>query len=149
MRVINAAALGCDERNTPASPSSPSATTATVRFVFLGATAPRTDLPTSAQACVNGVGATHIHPSWRDFAATPLQPMPLDRYEITIADVPINVRVTFRINDQNSCDQNPTGAVTRNMFANDVRLVQNATTPGNGDEPGFALTVLSNGMIRQ
>jgi hypothetical protein len=57
--------------------------------------------------------------------------------------------VTFRINDQNACDENPTGAVTRNVFANDVRLVQNATTPGNGDEPGYALTVAANGAISQ
>ena len=49
----------------------------------------------------------------------------------------------FRVNDQNACDENPTGAVTRNVFANDVRLIQNTTTPGNGDEPGFAFTVAS------
>jgi hypothetical protein len=50
---------------------------------------------------------------------------------------------------QNSCDENPTGAVTRNVFANDVRLVQNATTPENGDEPGYALSVAANGAISQ
>jgi len=98
---------------------------------------------------VSGVGATHIHPSWRSFAAISLQPVPPDRYEITLNDVPVNARVTFRINDQNSCDQNPTGAVTSNVFANEVRLVQNATTPGNGDEPGYALTVAANGAIGQ
>jgi hypothetical protein len=57
--------------------------------------------------------------------------------------------VSFRVNDQNACDENPTGAVTRNIFANDVRLVQNTTTPGNGDEPGYALTVAANGTISQ
>jgi hypothetical protein len=107
------------------------------------------DLPASAAACVSGVGATHIHPSWRSFAGIPLQPVPPDRYEITFNDVPVGTRVSFRINDQNSCDENPTGAVTRNVFANDVRLVQNATTPGNGDEPGYALTVAASGAISQ
>ncbi len=50
---------------------------------------------------------------------------------------------------QNSCDENPTGAVTRNIFVNDLRVVQNTTTPGNGDEPGFAFTVAPNGTVTQ
>ena len=107
------------------------------------------DLPPAALGCVNGVGATHIHPSWRDFAGIPLTAVPPDRYEITFTDVPVGTRITFRINDQNSSDENPTGAVTRNVFANDVRLVQNATTPGNGDEPGYAMTVAADGRISQ
>lgn len=115
----------------------------------MGPTARRTNLPPSAQDCVNGVGATHTHPSWRGFAAIPLQPVPPDRYEITFIDVPVDTRVSFRVNDQNSCDENPTGAVTRNIFVNDARLAQNTTTPGNGDEPGFAFTVTSNRMVRQ
>jgi hypothetical protein len=115
----------------------------------MGATARRSDLPPSAQACVSGVGATHTHPSWRAFAAIPLQPVPPDRYEITFVDVPVDTRVSFRVNDQNACDENPTGAVTRNVFVNDIRLVQNATTPGNGDEPGFAFMISPSGTIRQ
>jgi hypothetical protein len=142
------ALCGCDAGD--GSPSGPSSqNTATVRIVFLGATARRTDLPSSAQACLSGVGATHTHPSWRNFAGIPLQPVPPDRYEITFTDVPVNTRVSFRVNDQNSCDENLTGAVTRNIFANDVRLVQNTTTPGNGDEPGYALVVAANGTISQ
>jgi len=123
--------------------------TAAIRIVFMGATSRRLDLPPSAQACVSGVGATHTHPSWRSFAAIPLQPVPPDRYEIALMDVPVDTRVSFRVNDQNACDENPTGAVTRNVFVNDIRLVQNTTTPGNGDEPGFAFTIMSNGAIRQ
>jgi hypothetical protein len=117
-----------------------------VRIVFAGSTTRRTDLPASAAACV---GATHIHPSWRSFEAIPLQPVPPDRYEIAFTDVPVSTRVSFRINDQNSCDENPTGAVTCNIFVNDLRVVQNATTRGNGDEPGFAFTVVPNGTISQ
>ena len=137
--------LGCDE---PSS-TTPSGSTATVRIVFMGATARRTDLPASAQACVNGVGTTHTHPSWRSFATVPMQPVPPDRYEISFTDVPVNTRVSFRVNDQNACDENPTGAVTRNVFANNIRLIQNTTTPGNGDEPGFAFSIAPNGAISQ
>ncbi len=115
----------------------------------MGATARRTDLPASAQACVNGVGATHTHPSWRIFDGITMQPVPPDRYEISFNDVPVNTRVSFRVNDQNSCDENPTGAVTRNVLANGVPLIQNTTTPGNGDEPGFAFSIAQNGAISQ
>ena len=138
-------ACGCDQDNGP----SPASTMEAVRIVFMGPTVRRTDLPRSADACVNGVGMTHIHPSWRGFAAIPLQPVPPDRYEISFLDVPVDMSVSFRVNDQNACDENPTGAVTRNIFVNNVRLVQNATTPGNGDEPGFAFTVAPGGAIRQ
>ena len=133
--ILSLASLGCEDSNGPG-PSSPTAapgsTMATVRLVFMGATARRTDLPSSAQACVNGVGATHTHPSWRSFATIPLQAVPPDRYEITFSDMPVNTRVSFRVNDQNFCDENPTGAVTRNVFANDIRLVQNTTTRAMG-----------------
>jgi hypothetical protein len=147
--LASVATLACDYGNSPASPNPPASTTATARIVFAGPTARRTDLPTSAQACVNGVGATHIHPSWRDFAGIPLQPVPPDRYEIVFTDVPVNTTVSFRVNDQNSCDENPTGAVTRNILVNDIRLAQNATTPGNGDEPGYAFRIAANGTITQ
>jgi hypothetical protein len=145
--ILATAACGSD-RTTPAAPS-PSPGVASVRFEFRGPTARRADLPASAAACVQGVGATHIHPSWRGFAAIALQPVPPDRYEITLPDVPVDTSVRFRINDQNWCDQNPTGAVLRNVFANSVELVQNAITPGNGDEPGYAMTVDAAGRVRQ
>jgi hypothetical protein len=137
---------GCGKANTPTSSTS---TTASIRMVFMGATARRSDLPASALGCADAVGQTHTHPSWRSFAGIPLTPVPPDRYEITFTDVPVATRVSFRVNDQNSCDENPTGAVTRNIFVNGVRLTQNTTTPGNGDEPGFAFTVDANGMVRQ
>jgi len=98
---------------------------------------------------MDGVGVTHAHPGWQNFAAVPLTAVPPDRYEITFSNVPINARVAFRINDQNFCDQNLTGAVTRNVSANDVDLVQNTTTPGNGAEPGFAIMVSASGRVTQ
>ena len=116
-----------------------------VKLVFRGSTSRRPDLPASL-VCV---GETHTHPSWRAFAAIPLTPIPPDRYEIVFDDVPIDARVSFRVNDQNFCDQNPTGAVLRNVFVNDVELRQNTTTPGNGDEPGFAFTLTAAGRITQ
>lgn len=148
--VLVSAIVACRDTDSPSAPTPVAGSTmATVRIVFLGATARRTDLPASALACLNGVGATHIHPSWRSFAGISLQPVPPERYELTFNDVPVNSRVSFRINDQNSCDENPTGAVTRNVLANEVRLIQNATTPGNGDEPGFQFTIAPNGVISQ
>jgi hypothetical protein len=120
-----------------------------VRIVFRGSTSRRTDLPASAQTCVAGVGATHTHPSWRNFTAIPLMAVPPDRYEFTFDDVPVGAHVSFRINDQNFCDQNPTGAVLRGVFVNDVELRQNTTTPGNGDEPGYAFTRNADGRITQ
>lgn len=148
--ALTLATLGCDEPNDPSSPTTQSgSTTVTIRLVFMGATARRTDLPASAQACVSGVGATHTHPSWRSFASIPLQPVPPERYEMSFTDVPVNMRVSFRVNDQNALHENPTGAVTRNVLVNDIRLVQNTTTPGNGDEPGFAFTIAPNGTISQ
>jgi hypothetical protein len=120
-----------------------------VKLVFRGSTSRRPDLPAAADGCVAGVGVTHTHPSWRAFAAIPLTRVPPDRYEIVFDDVPIDARVSFRVNDQNSCDQNPTGAVTRNVFVNDVELRQNTTTPGNGDEPGYAFTLTAAGRITQ
>ena len=136
----------CDETE---SPSAPTTTGVTVRIVFVGPTTRRADLPVSAQACVNGVGPTHIHPSWRNFEAIPLTPAPPDRYQITLNDVPIDRRVTFRINDQNWCDDNPTGAVRMSVSANDAPLIQNTTTPGNGDEPGYAMSVARDGRVSQ
>jgi hypothetical protein len=136
-------------RSNPSPAPAPTATSGAVRIVYQGSTVRRTDLPPSAQACVDGVGATHTHPSWRNFAGIPLQAVPPERYEITFDDVPVDTRVSFRINDQNSCDQNATGAVTRNVFVNNVALVQNTTTPGQGDEPGFAFSVAANGRVTQ
>ena len=141
--------VACGSDRAPTAPTPPPTAPPTVTIVLEGSTSRRTDLPPSAQACVNGVGPTHIHPSWRAFAGIPLTSIPPDRYQLSFSDVPTNTRVTFRINDQNSCDENPTGAVTRNVLVNNLRLVQNATTPGNGDEPGFAFSVSATGTVSQ
>ena len=134
-------ALGCT------SSSQPTSTAPTVRIVLRGSTARRSDLPASALACAASVGVTHVHTSWRDFVATPMQPVPPDRYELTFTDAPTGARLSFRLNDQNFCDQNPTGAAIRDVIVNDVALAQNTLTPG--DEPGYAFTLMSDGRVTQ
>lgn len=129
--------LGCgDTQSSPVSPTA--ATPATVRFVYRASTSPRTDLPADRQDCVRGVGATHIHPGWRGFARIDMTPVGADRWEIAFSDVPVNGRQSIRVSDGNACDENPTGAATRNVFANDALLVEVVPTPGSGTEPGLA-----------
>ncbi len=129
------------------SPSGPAATVATVQFVYGASTVPRTDLPPSAQACVQGVGRTHIHPSWRGFARFDMQAAGPDRWEMAFSDVPIDQRQSIRVSDGNVCDENPTGAATRNVFANNVLLTQIVPTPGSGTEPGLAFSVNRSGVV--
>lgn len=147
--VVVAACLpvvGCG--GTESSPTSPTAAmTATVRFVYRASTTPRTDLPADAQDCVRGVGRTHIHPSWRGFARIDMTPVGADRWEIAFSDVPVDARQSIRVSDGNACNENPTGAATRNVFANDVLLVEVVPTPGSGTEPGLAFTVSSDGRV--
>lgn len=142
--VTIAVGFGCDR---DAAPGSPSAATATVRFVYRAATVPRTDLPPSAPGCVEGVGRTHFHPSWRAFDRIDMTPAGSDRWEIAFGDVPTNIRQSIRVSDGNACDENATGAATRNVFANDVLLVEIVPTPGSGIEPGLAFTVSPNGRV--
>ncbi len=129
------------------SPTSPSDARATVRFDYRASTTVNPDLPPSTQACVNGVGRTHIHPSWRNFSRIDMQAVGTDLWQITLTDVPINVRLSIRVSDPNVCTENATGAATRNVFANDVRLVDVVPTPGTGTEPGLAFTVGAGGGV--
>ena len=142
--VLSLATFGCED----SSPTTASGSTmATVRLVFMGATARRTNLPASAQACVNGVGATHTHPSWHSFAAIPLLAMPPDRYEITFTDVPVNTRVSLRVNDQNACDENPTGAVIRNVFVNGIGSFRTRPLRATGTNPALRLRLRRTGLL--
>ena len=68
-------------------------------------------------------------------------------WHITFTDVPIAERVSIRVSDPNVCAENATGAATRNVFANDVRLVEVVPTPGTGTEPGLAFTVNAGGAV--
>lgn len=70
-----------------------------------------------------------------------------DQWEIAFSDVPTNARQSIRVSDGNACDQNATGAATRNVFANDVLLVEVVPTPGSGTEPGLAFTAATDGRV--
>jgi hypothetical protein len=142
--VLAAACGGGDNGGSPTSPNGSS--TATVRIVYRAPVARRTDLPQSLATCISGVGQTHIHPSWRSFTAIPLQAAS-DQWEITFNDVPTTARQSIRVSDGNACDENPTGAATRNIFANDVLLTQIVTTPGSGPEPGLGFGVDASGRV--
>src|SRR2546425_4195300 len=72
--------VGCGGQPSPA--SSTTDATATVRFVYRASTAPRTDLSAAAEACVRGVGRTHIHPSWRSFGRVDMMPAAAGRWGI-------------------------------------------------------------------
>lgn len=144
--VFTLGVLACDGQTTPPSPA-PASFRTTVRFVYRASTTPRTDLPPSARGCVEGVGRTHIHPSWRNFDRYEMTPVGADRWEIAFTDVAVTIRQSIRVSDGNACDENATGAATRNVFANDVRLVEVVPTPGSGTEPGLAFTVLADGRV--
>jgi hypothetical protein len=143
------AADGCASNSMPVPPAqpSPSASAASVTLVYRGPTARRGELISQFQSCVLAVGATHTHPSWLDYAAITLTPIPPDRFELVLSGVPVGTTHLFRVNDGNACDQNPTGAVSRGVFLNGVELVQNATTPG--PEPGFSFRVAADGRVTQ
>lgn len=128
-------------------PVSPGGTVATVTLSYRAQTTPRTDLPVSVQACVQGATPTHTHPSWRGFAFVPLQAA-ADRWQVVFNDVPVGVLVSLRVNDANVCDENHTGAVTRDVYINDVLLTTRVMTPGDGPEPGFSFTVTGDGQIQ-
>ena len=49
--------------------TAPSSGLASVVISYRSSTTPRTDLTAAMQACVVGVGPTHVHPSWRGFGA--------------------------------------------------------------------------------
>ena len=127
--------------------TAPSSGLATVVISYRAPTTPRIDLAPSTQACVIGVGQTHVHPSWRGFAAFPLTAVAADRWQLSFNDAPVGPRLSLRISDGNVCDENPTGAATRNVFANDVLLTEIVTTPGSGPEPGFAFSVDASGRV--
>lgn len=135
---------GCGGRSSPSEPAPP---LATVTLTYQAPTALRPDLPASVQGCVKGATPTHTHPSWRGFAFVPLAAVGTDLRVVVFDDVPIAKLVSLRINDPNACDENPTGAVTRNVFINGVLLTTPALTPGTGQEPGFSFTVANDGQI--
>jgi hypothetical protein len=97
--------------------------------------------------CVNGVGTTHIHPGWRNFARINMTAVGPDRWEISFSDVPVGGLQRIRISDPNVCASNPTGAATQNASANGTPLTRVVDTPGSGIEPGLGFTVSEDGSV--
>ncbi len=118
-----------------------------VTIVYQAPTALDQSVADRFPVCVRAVGNTHIHASWRGFAASNLNAQGADRWEFSYSDVPVDQVLSFRVNDPNECDSDPNGAVTTNIFANAVRLTNVVGTPGNGTEPGLSFSVNSNGTV--
>jgi len=129
--------------STPTSPSQQ----ATVAFSYLAATAPDPAVQQQFPQCTSGVGRTHIHLGWRGFSRIDMTAVGSDRWEIAFTDVPIGSEQRIRVSDPNTCDTDPNGASTQNVFANAVRLTRIVDTPGNGTEPGLAFAVSADGTV--
>jgi hypothetical protein len=140
-----ALASGCGDGYEDGSPAPPPRTSVT--FAYAAPTTTDPAIAAAFAACVQGVGQTHLHPSWRTYEAVNMSADGAARWAVTFADVPVGTRERFRINDPNRCDENATGAVTRDVTANGVPLTDRVDTPGNGIEPGFAFTVSGDGTV--
>jgi hypothetical protein len=119
----------------------------TVVFTYDAPTAPDPDAETANPTCFSGTMATHIHPSWRAWAAVFMVANGADQWTLTFSDVPVGTLVSFRLNDPNNCDVSPTGATLTNIKANGVVLSNVVSTPGSGPEPGLSFTVDVYGLV--
>ncbi|MEE8118027.1 MAG: hypothetical protein V3T39_00575 [Gammaproteobacteria bacterium] len=138
---------GSDSQTTNTSTTNNNDGVAKVTFVYRAQVAPDTAIQNAFPGCVSGVGATHIHISWRSFARFNLSPVGSSQWTRTFGDVPTKSLQSIRISDANSCDLNRTGATTTNVFANDVELTNIVDTPGTGIEPGLSFTVREDGTV--
>ena len=146
MAALLAAVPACGGGGSP--PAAPGASVATVSFVYSASTVRRAGLPSD---CADFVGPTHIHPSWRGFAVTPLT-AGADRWEVTLSDVPVDSVQQVRVNDVNACTENTTGYVLRNVTANGVALTtvvpgSPGSATGFASDPGLSFTVNGRGQV--
>ena len=71
-----------------------------------------------------------------------------DRWEAVFSDVPVSTRQLIALSDPNACVNNSTGSVTRDVFANDVRLTDVQIIPNiQPSVPGLAFTVTPGGQV--
>ena len=141
------------------SPVEPGARLAIVEFVYRAPTTVDATVLERFRRCVEGVGRTHIHPSWRSFVRFDMNPAGADRWQITFVDVPTEQTLAVRLNDPNACATHPHGASLANVFANGVLLIRVVETPGPDHgvnlnppgvpavEPGLALRVAEDGTV--
>jgi hypothetical protein len=129
-------------------PTTPGPAGPQLRIVYRASTTLRPDLPPAAQGCARAESPTHVHPSWRDYAAVNMTAVGPDRWEVAFTDAPPNVRLVLVVIDPNECAENLTGSVTRNVFANDVLLTDVQTIPGTQPPvSGLAFTVGSDNRV--
>lgn len=137
----------CGDGDVETTMPNPTPTHVTVTFEYRAPTRLDPAVAAAAPDCVNGVGQTHIHPSWRGFARVNLTAEGDMLWTGSFSDVPVG-RNSVRISDANACTPNSTGAVTaRAVFANGTLLTQIVDTPGSGIEPGFAFSVDASGRV--
>jgi hypothetical protein len=143
LALVIAACGGEDMSSTPTPPREK----VTVTFEYRAPTMLDPMIREERLDCVLLVGETHIHLGWRNFEAVNLRQVPPDLFTITFDDVPVGGH-RIRVSDGNACRLNITGAVTTlNVFANGVLLTRRVETPGSGIEPGFGLSVDSDGSV--
>jgi hypothetical protein len=140
LTALAASALGCGTGDAP-----PRATAA-VAFVYLASTTTDPAIASAHPDCVAAVGGTHLHPGWQGFDIV-FMTNAGDRWTVAFSDVPVGTRQRIRVSDPNACSESPTGAATREVFANGVLLTTVVGTPGNGVEPGLAFTVGGDGGV--
>jgi len=146
--VLLGTLAGCGKSGGTAAPTPSAApTVATVNFVYAASTVRRPGLPSD---CADFIGPTHVHPSWRQFAVTPLNVVG-DHYEVALGDVPVGSVQEIRVNDVNACGDNATGYVLKNVTANGVTLVNvipgNSGATGFASDPGLSFTVDAQGRV--
>jgi hypothetical protein len=145
--VSSACGAGTGSPSPPA-PTPPTSSTATVRIVYLASTTVRNDLPPAAALCARAEAPTHLHVGWRNYQTVMMTADGSDRWEAVLTDVPVNVRQLIALSDPNACVENDTGSVTRDVFANDVRLTDVQTIPNlQPTAPGLAFTVTASGHV--
>jgi hypothetical protein len=115
--------------------------------VYLAATETDPAVAEQFPGCVQGVGQTHIHPGWANFARFSMQIAGPNRWESTFENVPTDGEQRIRISDPNVCAMNSTGASTEGVMANGVTLNRVVDTPGSGIEPGLAFSVSPDGIV--
>ena len=125
-------------------------TGARIVFAYDAPTALNPSVRAAFPGCVQIVGPTHTHPSWRDFAVVAMRAVSDSRWELTMQDVPAGQQVVIGVNDPNLCTAtNDRGRVFSNFTANGVALSRTATTvSGHGDGGmGLAFTVDADGNV--
>ncbi len=137
----------CGGDSTAPPPPPPRAERITVDFAYLARTRVDPAVREQFPSCMEGVGNTHIHPSWRNFSRFDMSVVDERRWGISFHDVTVGRQYRIRISDPNACATDRSGASTRNVFANGVPLTRVVDTPGNGPEPGLAFTVTEDGQI--